>query len=186
MANYIELETGRYPVSQSQIRAENPNTSYPDSFPVPEGFAIVFPAPAPTCDPITQIAREVAPIVTDKGHYEQQWEIVDRFIEYTDEEGVLHTKLEQEDIARNAAFKATVPKSVTMRQARLAMLGAGILANVEAAIQTMQSPEGDAARIEWEYAIDVQRDWPLVVNLDPALNLTELQIDNLFIEANKL
>ena len=76
MANYIELATSRYPVSQSQIRAENPQTSYPASFPVPEGYAIVFPAPAPTFDPITQIAREIAPVLTDKGHYEQAYEVI--------------------------------------------------------------------------------------------------------------
>ena len=77
MANYLELATNRYPVSQSQIRSENPQTSYPASFPVPDGFAVVFPAPAPTVDPITQIAREIAPVLTNKGHYEQAYEIVD-------------------------------------------------------------------------------------------------------------
>jgi len=84
MANYLELATLRYPVSQSQIRAENPQTSYPASFPVPDGYALVFPAPAPTVpNPIIQIAREVTPVVSSKGNYEQTWEIVDIFSDYT-------------------------------------------------------------------------------------------------------
>jgi len=76
MANYIELATLRYPVSQSQIRAENPQTSYPASFPVPDGYAVVFPAPAPTHDPITQYVREIAPVLTSKGNYEQTYEVL--------------------------------------------------------------------------------------------------------------
>jgi hypothetical protein len=91
MANYIELATSRYPVSQSQIRAENPQTSYPASFPVPDGFALVFPAPAPTVDPITQIAREIAPVLTQLGTYQQAYEIVE---------------LDAETIAANQARKA--------------------------------------------------------------------------------
>jgi DNA gyrase inhibitor GyrI len=108
MANYIELNTGRYPVSQTQIRAENPNTSYPASFPTPEGYAVVFPAPTPTCDPITEIAREIQPVLTSKGTYEQAYEIVPRFQEYTDDEGVVHTVQEQEAaaIAKDTADKA--------------------------------------------------------------------------------
>jgi hypothetical protein len=116
MANYIELATSRYPVSQSQIRSENPQTSYPASFPVPDGYALVFPAPAPTVpNPVIQIAREVTPVLTGKGNYEQTWEIVDIFSDYTDEEGVVHTKAEQEAAAIAAASAtkiATFIKSV--------------------------------------------------------------------------
>jgi hypothetical protein len=124
MANYIELATSRYPVSQSQIRAENPQTSYPASFPVPDGYAVVFPAPAPTPpNPVIQIAREVAPVLTSKGTYEQAYEIVDRFSDYTDDEGVVHTKAEQEAaaIAADQAEKTSqLIKSIEVAtQARL-------------------------------------------------------------------
>lgn len=86
-----------------------------------------------------------------------------------------------EEIA--AHRKAMVPESVTMRQARLAMLGAGILDEVEALIQQMPGDEGRAARIDWEYALDVRRDWPLINALGSQLGLTEQQIDELFIGA---
>ncbi len=75
------------------------------------------------------------------------------------------------------------PQSVTMRQARLAMLGAGILDDVETAIAAMEGDEGRAARIDWEYALDVRREWPMINALGSQLGLTELQIDELFIAA---
>lgn len=76
---------------------------------------------------------------------------------------------------------ARVPKSVSMRQARLALLGAGMLASVDAAVAAMPGVEGDAARIEWEYATSVERTSPLVAGLTAALGLTTEQLDALFI-----
>lgn len=75
---------------------------------------------------------------------------------------------------------APVPTAVTMRQARLALLGAGLLAQVSAAIASMAGAEGEAARIEWEYAQEVRRDSPLVAGLSAALGLTDEALDNLY------
>lgn len=75
---------------------------------------------------------------------------------------------------------APVPTAVTMRQARLALLGAGLLAQVNAAIASMAGAEGEAARIEWEYALEVRRDSPLVAGLSAALGLTDEALDNLY------
>ena len=73
-----------------------------------------------------------------------------------------------------------VPEVVTMRQARLALLGAGLLAQVNTAVANMPGTEGDAARIEWEYAQEVRRDSPLVAGLSAALGLTDEALDNLY------
>lgn len=73
-----------------------------------------------------------------------------------------------------------VPEVVTMRQARLALLGADLLAQVNAAVANMPGTEGDAARIEWEYAQEVRRDSPLVAGLSAALGLTDETLDNLY------
>lgn len=73
-----------------------------------------------------------------------------------------------------------VPEVVTMRQARLALLGAGLLAQVNTAVTNMVGAEGDAARIEWEYAQEVRRDSPLVAALSAALGLTDETLDNLY------
>jgi len=77
----------------------------------------------------------------------------------------------------------TVPQSATMRQARLAMLQAGILDEVEALIAAMPGDEGRAARIDWEYAFEVRRDWTLIATLAPQLRMTDQQVDDLFILA---
>ena len=73
-----------------------------------------------------------------------------------------------------------VPVVVTMRQARLALLDAGLLAQVNTAVANMPGTEGDAARIEWEYAQEVRRDSPLVAALSVALGLTDETLDNLY------
>ena len=79
-----------------------------------------------------------------------------------------------------------VPPSVTMRQARLALLGAGLLASVDAAINSLPSPQKEAARIEWEYAAEVQRSSGIVTMMGVALGLDDAALDTLFIEAAAL
>ena len=79
-----------------------------------------------------------------------------------------------------------VPQSVTMRQARLTLLGAGLLSQVDAAIASLPSPQKEAAQIEWEYAAVVQRNSGLVPAMAQALGMTESQIDDLFIAAAAL
>ena len=77
---------------------------------------------------------------------------------------------------------APIPQSVTMRQARLALLAAGLLSTVETAI----GGAGPAAAIEWEYAQEVQRGSGLVPAMATALGLTDAQIDALFVQAATL
>lgn len=79
-----------------------------------------------------------------------------------------------------------VPASVTMRQARLALLAAGLLGAVQTAIDGLSSPDKEAAQIEWDYSNEVQRSNGVVSALAPALGLTEAQIDALFIAAGRL
>ena len=80
----------------------------------------------------------------------------------------------------------TVPNSVTMRQARLALHAAGLLAGVEAALDALPEPPRTSARIEWDYSSEVYRNKPFVVMLGQALDLTDEQIDDLFITAATL
>lgn len=72
------------------------------------------------------------------------------------------------------------PRVVTMRQARLALLQAGLLGTVSAALTAAEGAAGEAARIEWEYAATVDRDSPLVVGFTAALGLAPDQLDSLF------
>lgn len=79
-----------------------------------------------------------------------------------------------------------VPQSVTMRQARLALLNKGMLGNVNVAINSMPSPQKEAAQIEWEFSSVVERHRPITVMLGSALGLSELDLNKLFIDASKL
>lgn len=76
-----------------------------------------------------------------------------------------------------------VPQTVSMRQARLALLQAGKLSAVNSAISSMPGAQGDAARIEWEFSSEVRRNQPLVTALTPVLGMTSEQLDQLFILA---
>lgn len=87
------------------------------------------------------------------------------------------TMREDEMRARNP-----VPQQVTMRQARLALLGAGLLDDVEMVI----AAAGRAAQLEWEYAAMVDRSNPAVAIVQQQKALTDAQIDDLFREAAKL
>lgn len=81
---------------------------------------------------------------------------------------------------------ALVPQQVTLRQARLALLGAGKLQGVDAAIDALPSPQREAARIEWDYARDVERGSPVVAMMAGALGLGDAELDALFIAASNL
>ena len=69
-----------------------------------------------------------------------------------------------------------IPSVITMRQARLALLMADRLSEVNAAV----SQAGEAAQIEWEFATEVHRNWPLVAALQSGLGLTDGDLDALF------
>lgn len=73
-----------------------------------------------------------------------------------------------------------VPGVVSMRQARLALLQAGLLDRVEQAIGGLAGVTGRAAQIQWEFSTDVSRYSELVEALMPALGLTDEQVDELF------
>lgn len=71
-----------------------------------------------------------------------------------------------------------VPTSVTMRQARLALLAVDKLAQVNAAISAIpDATQRTAAEIEWEYAQTVDRASPFVQMLSTSL---ALDLDALF------
>lgn len=75
------------------------------------------------------------------------------------------------------------PTVASMRQARLALLQAGKLADVTTAINALASPAKEAAQIEWEYATEVRRDSALMQQLAAAIGLTEADLDALFTQA---
>jgi hypothetical protein len=119
---YINTTDNTYPHSEADIRRAFPNTSFANPFTPPDNYAVVFPAPQPTAS-IIQSVREITPVLTVKGHYEQTWEIVPKFVEYTDEQGVTHTVQEQETAAimadAEAKTQAFIASVTVATQARL-------------------------------------------------------------------
>lgn len=100
-------------------------------------------------------------------------------------------KWEGDAVVNNPSYiepviETPVPQEITMRQARLALLDIGLLANVQTAINTLPEPDKTKAQIEWEYSNALQRDNPFVTTLGTALGLSSDDIDNLFITASGL
>ena len=103
----------------------------------------------------------------------------------TQVDGVLGVYLQADwETMRDDEMRARnpVPQQVTMRQARLALLGAGLLDDVEVVI----AAAGRAAQLEWEYAAVMDRSNPAVAIVQQQKALTDAQIDDLFREAAKL
>lgn len=179
---YIQKITKQYPVTEADIRAANPNTSFPVPFVAPDPYALVFPAPQPAYDPISQVVREIAPELA-KGNYEQRYEVVPRFVEYTDPEGVVHTVAEQIAAAQEAVLQEKrKAMTATPRQIRQALTAAGLRTAVEAGIAA-----GDQDTKDWyEFATSFERLHPSVIGLATALDVSEAQLDDLFALAGSL
>lgn len=80
-----------------------------------------------------------------------------------------------------------VPHKVTRRQARQALLLAGLLEQVEPAIQSITDPmQRQLALIEWQDSLEFERHRPLLITLGAALGLDEAALDQLFITAATL
>ena len=88
---------------------------------------------------------------------------------------------------QSGLVKNKIPTSVTMRQARLALRQAGLLSTIQTYIDNIADVNTrEIAKIEWEYSQTVNRDFHLVQSLKSTLNLTESQLDDLFILADTL
>lgn len=86
------------------------------------------------------------------------------------------TEQELDDIRASRVAPAAKPSSITMRQARLALLDAGLLDAVNAGMSAMPT----AVQIEWEFASTVDRTSPQVATLAAALSLDDAALDGLF------
>ena len=83
---------------------------------------------------------------------------------------------------QHIAQPVQVPRVITIRQAKLALLAAGLLDDVDAAIAAADR----ATQIEWEYATEVHRSWPTLTAVQAVAGLTDEQVDGLFITAAAL
>lgn len=127
-------------------------------------------------------------LVNDIPTYDQMTEkLIDGNVE--EQEGVWYQRyavvpMSQEE--KDAFKQSMVPKAVTMRQARLALLSINKLADVAPFINSLPEPIKSKASIEWEYSQEVQRLNGSVSVIGPGIGLTPDQIDDLFILAATL
>lgn len=82
----------------------------------------------------------------------------------------------------NAVRIENTPAQVLMPAARIAMLRAGVLDDVDAFIATL----GAEAVIWWNNSVYIRRDFPLVNAVRVAMEWTEEYTDNLFIAAKEI
>lgn len=167
---YINKITKQHSISEQDIRNLNPNTSFSTPFVAPEPYAWVFPSPQPTVTNL-QVAREIAPVLTDKGHYEQQWEVADKFQDTPEA-----TKAEQEAAYLEQLRLASVPQVVSRAQFILALLQLNLLDDVETAIAAADR----ATQINYKERLEFERSFPLVAVMAAALGKTDREVDDLF------
>lgn len=87
----------------------------------------------------------------------------------------------------NSDLQSRVPLSVTRRQAKQALLLAGLLNNVQPAINAITDDTQRALiQIEWDDSQTFERYRPALIALGSGLGLTSEQLDQLFITASSL
>lgn len=125
------------------------------------GYEVIHPTERPVAD----VVEELPPAYNEgTQRWEQQWS---------------SRAFTEQEIADNlAASRAEM--IVTPRQARLALLGAGKLADIDAAIELLEEPTKTAVKIEWEYAIQIERMSSWVQAMTLALGMTDEEVDALF------
>ena len=105
---YIKLSNQSYPLTDAQVREQNPNVSGPMPYP---GYAWVFPTPQPSYNAVTQMVRETAPVLTAKGTWEQTWQVVKRYANQADEDAAVAA----DTAAKNKAIQDAIVDATQLR-----------------------------------------------------------------------
>lgn len=72
---FINIETGEYPLTVQQLKAQYPNTLFPEPFEAPETHALVEPSEQPSYNANTKKLVEIAP-VKDGDKWRQAFEVI--------------------------------------------------------------------------------------------------------------
>lgn len=159
-------------VSEAQFRARFPNVSFPAVLPAAAAAAFDADPVRPSARPATSAyqSAERNGVAQVDGQWVWAWTVRD---------------WSAEEIA--AYEKAKVPRSVTRRQALQALLLDGKLDLIKPVIDAIADPvKRRLTQIEWDDALEFERDWPTINQLGAAIGLSQAQIDALFIKAKAL
>jgi len=122
MSEYRNRTTGEVK-TQGQWRSANPNMSLPRVWKGATLDALdlepVLAAPQPSTEQY-ETARRNSVVQDANNNWVTAWEVVDMFTSYTDEEGVFHSKLEQEQAYQATLDAKTATANRTKRDTLLA------------------------------------------------------------------
>lgn len=165
-----ENKLKEYPYSIRELRRDNPQTSFPKNLSnellAEWGVYPVTLADRPEFDRITQKLVEAEPVKLE-GQWIRAWTVVN---------------LDKKAIAKNR--KDQVPRYVSRFQARMALRQAGLFEAVES---MMSAPGAPIEAVEaWDSAQVFMRTSPTIETMRQELNMTEEQLDELFIAADQI
>lgn len=90
-------------------------------------------------------------------------------------------QMTQEEVDLHRSPKLFAPRVVSKFQGRAALAQAGLLASVQSYMDAQ--PADSLAKLAWEHAQEFRRQSPSVLAIASALNLTNKQLDDLFVLA---
>jgi hypothetical protein len=89
------LRDGKELSTRELVATYYKGVSLPQGYDFGKENTIVFPSPKPECGELERVIRDGV-TTDDNGNTIQAWKVVDMFSDYTNDEGVLVTKAEQE------------------------------------------------------------------------------------------
>ncbi|AXF86781.1 hypothetical protein DTO96_102537 [Ephemeroptericola cinctiostellae] len=165
---YSDTTGGLYPTSMLASYTDVPK----DLMPVTEGVALGINEARAQGLAFVIVDGETVDVAPSSEH---DWDMDQRA-------WVLNTA--RAEARADALKKASVPTVVSIKQARLALLQADLLDDVDAVIAAAATPR--SLKIEWEYASEVRREWVEASGLMTALKLDNEALDRLFVLAASL
>ena len=97
--------------TENEIRALNPNTSFPVPFVPPQVYSLIFPSPPPQYNPVTEVVLEVQPELSPKGNYEQKFSVQPKYPTEEETQAAIAADL----LAKSLAFQSGVIQQVQLR-----------------------------------------------------------------------
>lgn len=165
---WLDLRNSQVYRFLSEVRAARPTVSMPDivtdEILADQEIAPVVIVQQPPHDPMTQNVIELAPVQLNDA-WTQQWSITDAS--------------DNEKSERLAARRERMV--VTPFQAKAALFNAGLLDDVERLISAAET--STLTKLAWANAVEWRRTSPMLAELAAALNITDTQLDDLFIAA---
>jgi hypothetical protein len=187
---YIKANTKTILQNHSEVRSLFSDTSLPTILTdlLMANFG-VYPLTQLTKPDVNEITQKVSlgePVLSSDGNWQQQWKVTARFSEYTNDKGIVVTKVQQENAAIESKRLASVPLAIAMAQARSVLILNNYMDTVMSALDSIPGVEGKLARSKFEFSVTVQRNDTLTEQMQNVLGLTSLQMDDLFIRAAQL